>query len=148
MRSRWGAVPGVDPIGFAEDLRQSYSDAALTVVPIREGGGTKIKVLESMMYGRACVCASHSLRGYEEVLKHNESIYVAPDDDALIEGCVSLLNAPAKRAELAKVGGQQVREHFSLDRFTNIVVESVDKVCGDKTAQGSATMNDSLLAAS
>lgn len=148
MRAAWGGMPGVDAIGFAEDLRQAYADAALTIVPIREGGGTKIKVLESMLYGRACVCASHSLRGYEHVLEHDHSICVAQDDTELIDGCVALLNDPDKRSALAAAGGRLVREHFSLQRFTNTVVESVDKVCGAKAADTGTAPNESFLAAS
>lgn len=133
MRSRWGAVPGVEPIGFADDLRQAYTDAAITVVPIREGGGTKIKVLESMMYGRACVSTDYSLRGYDHVLKHDRSIFVASDDTEFVEGCVRLLNDPAKRRALADEGGRLVREHFSLDRFMTTVDVSIDAVLGKNT---------------
>jgi glycosyltransferase involved in cell wall biosynthesis len=138
MRTAWSSAPGVEAIGFAEDLRQAYADSAITIVPIREGGGTKIKVLESMLYGRACVCASHSLRGYEHVLEHDRSILVAADDAALVQGCVSLLNDPAKRVAIANEGGRLVREHFSLQRFMDTVLNSVDKVCREGSASRQA----------
>lgn len=139
MRAKWGAVPGVEAVGFAQDLRQAYADAAVTVVPIREGGGTKIKVLESMLYGRACVCARHSLRGYEHVLTHNQSIYVADDDHGLIAGCVGLLNDPAKRAALAEAGGGEVRKHFSYARFADTVHTAIDGVFSPMTNQSADT---------
>lgn len=146
MRSRWGAIPGVDPIGFAEDLRQAYADAAITIVPIHEGGGTKIKVLESMLYGRACVCTPHSLRGYEHVLEHDRSIMIAPDDAAFVDHCVSLLNDPDKRSAIAREGGQLVREHFSVQRFIDTVHAAVDKVISGR-ATGDAAQGQRLFLA-
>lgn len=148
MRAKWGAIAGVDAIGFADDLRQAYADAAVTVVPIREGGGTKIKVLESMLYGRACVCDSHSLRGYEHVLEDGRSIIVAPDDAGLVDGCVSMLNDPEKRSAIAAEGGKLVREHFSLERFVGTVQASVDKVFGQSPEQDGNQADRSWLAAS
>src|SRR5690606_21015222 len=72
-RARWGAHAGVEVIGFVERLADAYGACALTVAPIFEGGGTKIKVLESLLYGRTCVVAPHAQRGYEHVLRHGES---------------------------------------------------------------------------
>lgn len=148
MRNRWGSVVGVRPIGFAEDLRQAYSDAAFTIVPIHEGGGTKIKVLESMLYGRCCVCAPHSLRGYEHVLENERSIIVADDAPALVDRCVSLLNDPAKRLAIAQEGERQVRKHFSVQHFMDTVLCAVDNVIGGQQTRGETGGNSSFLAAS
>jgi glycosyltransferase involved in cell wall biosynthesis len=46
---------GVELAGFVEDLRNEYAAAALVVVPLTSGGGTKLKVLEAMAMGRAVV---------------------------------------------------------------------------------------------
>lgn len=95
LKAKWSAVPGVEPVGYAEDLRDEYRQAAFAVAPIYEGGGTKIKVVEALHNGRVPLVHHHALRGYEHLLKHNESVYVGNDDQGLADGCVTLLNDPA-----------------------------------------------------
>lgn len=128
MKRRWANLPGVEPVGFVDDLKDAYRSAAFSVVPIWEGGGTKIKVLESLAYGRTCVVADHSLRGYGSVLKHGESVWSAADGDGLTAGCLELLRRPDLRAKLADAGRALVAEHFSVERFNDIVRRAVDHV--------------------
>ena len=55
QRLRWEAIDGVQPVGYVDDLADEYRRCAFTVAPIFEGAGTKIKVLESLAFGRACL---------------------------------------------------------------------------------------------
>jgi len=143
MKDAWGKVPGVEPVGFVDDLRTAYEACAFTVVPIWEGGGTKIKVLESLLYGRTCVVARHSLRGYESVLAHGESLYVADDRNALVAGCLELLRQPDARARLADRGRPLVTRHFSVERFQRTVHEAIDRVL-DETRLASIPITSAL----
>lgn len=127
-RRRWGGVAGVEPVGFAENLRDEYARAAFTVAPVFEGGGTKIKVLESLAFGRTCVLTRHAHRGFEHVLRHAESLWVGDDDAELAQGCVELLRAPDRAGAMAEVGQRLVAEHFTFDRFRGIVEETVRNV--------------------
>src|SRR5262249_28020929 len=54
-RQRWSALGGTHVDGPVDDLNSAYERSALTIAPVFWGGGTKIKVLESLAYGRACV---------------------------------------------------------------------------------------------
>jgi glycosyltransferase involved in cell wall biosynthesis len=127
QQDRWGAVPGVVPVGFIEDLRSEYGRCAFTVVPVFEGGGTKIKVLESLRYGRTVVAASHSCRGYTDILRHGEALWEAPDEDAIVEGCIRLLREPGLREKMAEAGCRLVRRHYSCERFQQVVRETVER---------------------
>ncbi len=128
QKHRWGAVAGVVPVGFVEDVREEYERCAFTVVPIFEGGGTKIKVLESLRYGRTLVAVSHSCRGYGTVLRHLEAVWVAEDEEALVQGCTRLLVEPALRDRMAQAGCRTVREHYNTESFQRIVQETVQRV--------------------
>ena len=130
MRSRWGAIPGVEPIGFVLDLGEEYARSAFTVAPIYEGGGTKIKVLESLNRGRTVAMMRHSLRGYEHALRHGEDVWVADSDADLAEGCVRLLASPDLRDAYAAHGAVQARA-FSFSRFCEIVKSTVERVTAD-----------------
>lgn len=128
QKRRWRAVEGVVPVGFVEDLREEYERCAFTVVPIFEGGGTKIKVLESLQYGRTLVGTAHSCRGYEDTLRHLESIWIAPDEESVVEGCLRLLNDPDLRVAMAEAGHDVVERHYSCDAFQRAVREAIECV--------------------
>ena len=128
MRSRWAMHNGVQPIGYTEALDDEYRRSSITVVPVFEGGGTKIKILESLMNNRPCVVAKHSQRGYEHILKHKESLWVADNDTALAEGCITLLKDAKMRNELAAYGRDVVTENFSRSSFNSIVEKAVESI--------------------
>jgi glycosyltransferase involved in cell wall biosynthesis len=131
QKRRWDAVPGVVPVGFVEELRQEYDRCAFTVVPIFEGGGTKIKVLESLRHGRTVVAASHSCRGYEDVLQHLDAAWIAPDEAAIAAGCIRLLKESVLRDRMAERGCRLVRQHYSYDRVRQVVCEAIGCVAID-----------------
>jgi hypothetical protein len=53
-------IEGVEVAGFVDDLEEEYRRALFSVIPIWEGGGTKIKILESLAFDRTCVVAAPS----------------------------------------------------------------------------------------
>lgn len=128
LRDAWSRTPGVEAIGFAEDLSDEYAQCAFTVAPLFEGGGTKIKVLESLAYGRTAVVTPHAQRGYESALRHEESLWVAPDEDSLVRGCTTLLAEPESRERMARIGSEIVEREFSFDRFAGEVRQTIDSI--------------------
>jgi glycosyltransferase involved in cell wall biosynthesis len=134
QQRRWGAIAGVTPVGCVEELGGEYDRCAFTVVPVFEGGGTKIKVLESLYHGRTLVATSHACRGYGDVLKHLDALWVAPDERAFAAGCIHLLRAPALRQEMAARGADLVGRHYSYDRFEQAVCAAVARVAGKHQA--------------
>jgi polysaccharide biosynthesis protein PslH len=84
--------------GFVPDLRPFVHDAAVYVVPLRAGSGTRLKVLEAMALGKAIVTTSIGSEGI--ALRHGESALYADDADAFAGAVVSLLEAPQWRARL------------------------------------------------
>ena len=63
LAKEWSHVPGVSILGFVDNLTELYAGALATVVPIYSGGGTCIKVLESMAYSRVCLSSEFGARG-------------------------------------------------------------------------------------
>ncbi|MEM9347280.1 MAG: glycosyltransferase family 4 protein [Planctomycetota bacterium] len=136
QKRRWGASPGVEVAGFVPDLSDAYREASFTVCPIYEGGGTKIKVLESLAYNRACVTTEHSLHGYEHVLKDKESLRVVRTDEEMVQAVLELFEQPSFAATMAEHGRKLVMDHFSFNRFAGVVQETVEKVLSKKDSSG------------
>ncbi|MBL0927127.1 MAG: glycosyltransferase [Phycisphaerales bacterium] len=130
-RADWAARPGVRVIGKVPRVEDAYLPAALSIAPIHHGGGTKIKVLESLALGRACVLTRHSQRGYEHLLRHGESLWVGDTDEDLAEGCVALLKDPARRRAMAQRGGEIVARHFSFSAIESEVRSTVERLTAD-----------------
>lgn len=138
-RHRWEAAPGVVVEGWVEDLRAAYDGAAMTIAPIYWGGGTKIKVLESLAFGRTCVLTPHALRGFGDVVRHNESLWCARDEVAFADGCIQLLVDPLRRQALAAHGQRVVNQHFNINRFTQVVAAAIERV-GQSAARRSQSI--------
>ncbi len=126
-RERWTAVPGVELVGFVEDLRDAYRDCAFVVVPIWSGGGTNIKVLEASMYGRTCVVSQPAHRGYTKILRANESLLVGATSQELAAHCIELLRQPQRCAALAEQAARVVAVVFSYARFSKVVMDTAEQ---------------------
>ena len=70
--------------GFVPDLRPLVHAAAVYVVPLRAGSGTRLKVLEAMALGKAIVTTSIGSEGI--VLRHGRSALYADDADDVRQG--------------------------------------------------------------
>ena len=63
LRDRLSAHEGVDVLGLVADLPATLAAARVVVVPIWEGGGTRLKVLEALAAGRAVVSTALGASG-------------------------------------------------------------------------------------
>ena len=75
--------------GSVPDLEPYYRRAPLVVVPMRLGGGTRIKVLEALAHGKALVTTSIGAEGLS--LARGEALEIADGADAFADACVRLL---------------------------------------------------------
>ena len=113
LRETMEATRNVKVVGAVDDLASEYMRAAFCVVPIFEGSGTKIKVLEALMYGRAVVATEHSAYGYEKLLDHG--LWRARSVAELVDACVGLLDSPTRRNACGALGYEIVKSDFSFE---------------------------------
>jgi len=123
--TKWRKVANVEILGQVEDLSPEYERALFTIAPVYWGGGTKIKVLESLGRGRACVVSPHALYGVGAHIRHGDSVLCAASDEEFAEACLKLLRSERLRKSLAMGGEQVIREHFSVTGFNAAVAEVV-----------------------
>lgn len=127
-RQAWGALDGVEPIGYVDDLGAEYARCLFTVAPIFHGGGTKIKVLESLAHRRACVVTTHVHRGFGDELPAGTVLTVADSPATFADRCVELLTDPEQARRQADQGVEIVRNRFSFDRFAGVVERTLGEV--------------------
>lgn len=114
-------TPAVQPLGFVNAMPDAYRPAAFAIAPVYTGGGTKLKVAEAAAHARACVCTDHSYRGYERIFSPDQHLLVAHDDQAMAQHCLTLLNDPARCAQMGRAAAHQAAQHLSWPAFRSIL---------------------------
>ena len=105
------AGPGVQITGTVPDVRPALARAAVVVVPLRVGSGTRIKILEAMAMGKAVVSTAIGCEGLD--VRDGEHLVVADDADGFAATVVQLLRDPALRARLGAAGRALVEREYS-----------------------------------
>jgi glycosyltransferase involved in cell wall biosynthesis len=113
-------VPGVEIVGAVDDLQREYHKALFCVAPVHEGSGTKVKVLEALMYGKALVSSPHAMRGFSG-LAQRSGVLTAADAAAMTAHCVRLFQEPTTALELGTMGAQAIDESHSPASFARRV---------------------------
>lgn len=102
--------PGVTVTGWVPDIRAHIAAAAVYVVPLRIGGGTRLKVLEAMAMRSAIVSTRLGCEGFP--LDGQEIIIFADDAPAFADATVALLRDPARRARQGEAGRLFVEANY------------------------------------
>lgn len=106
----YGELPGVTVTGGVEDVRPYYRRSWLQVVPLRIGGGTRLKIVESLAIGTPVVSTSIGAQGLG--LEHGENILLADTQEAFASEVVRLLQSPPLREHLRRSGINTANERF------------------------------------
>jgi sugar transferase (PEP-CTERM/EpsH1 system associated) len=106
-------VPGVEVTGEVPDIRPHLQRAAVIVVPIRMGSGTRFKVVEGLAMAKPMVSTTVGCEGID--VRDGEHLLVADTPDALAAAIVRLLEDPALGAQLGEAGRRLVEDKYSWD---------------------------------
>lgn len=105
------ARPGIEFTGFVPDLRPHLAEAAAVVVPLRLGGGTRLKIVEAMAMGKAIVSTSLGAEGIEAVPGRDLLIEDRPEGFA---GEVNrLLAEPALSAQIGQAARRLAERKYA-----------------------------------
>jgi glycosyltransferase involved in cell wall biosynthesis len=128
---RRAAQRGIRVTGTVEDVRPYVAEAAVYVVPLRIGGGTRLKILEALAMGKAIVSTGVGAEGLP--LVDGEHFLAADSRAAMARGVVSLLRNPARRAALGAAGRTLVERCHSWER----VAGDFEQLCKEATYHAS-----------
>lgn len=92
-----GTVPSV-----AEHLRQAW----VLVVPLRMGGGTRLKIYEGMAMGRAIVSTSIGAEGLD--VRNGKDIILADEAETFADAVITLLCEPEMRKRYERAAAETV----------------------------------------
>lgn len=110
-RTRFERVPGVECAGFVEDLGAALASPACLVVPLRIGGGTRLKILDAWAAGKAMVSTSVGCEGLET--QDGTNILIRDEPGAFADAVVDLLDHPAERKRIGEAARRTVEAAYS-----------------------------------
>ena len=115
--------------GYVEDIRPVVGGSAACVVPIREGSGTRLKILEAMALGVPVISTSKGAEGLDVV--DHQHLLLADSPDEFVTKTKAVLQDAALRERLILAARQLVKRHYDWpsigQQFVELVESTVDR---------------------
>jgi glycosyltransferase involved in cell wall biosynthesis len=122
--------------GYVDDMRPLVAGAWVCVVPIRRGGGTRLKILEAMALGTPVVSTSKGAEGLDVV--HNHDILIANEPTEFASQVLHLLRDPALHRRLVANARHLVEQHYDWMRVGQHFVDIVEDVVHNRARGGTS----------
>ena len=102
--------PNVTLAGLVEDIRPDVDAAAAYIVPLRIGGGTRLKILDALSMSKAIISTSVGCEGLD--VEDGKTIVIADTPDAFVQAIVKVLADPAWADTIGRQGRQLVESRY------------------------------------
>lgn len=104
------SAPGATLVGRVNDIVAAIAAATVVIVPLRAGGGTRLKILEAMAVARPVVSTTIGAEGLG--MTDGEELCLADDPALFADRVVGLLRDPEVANRLGARGRTAVQERF------------------------------------
>ena len=104
---------GIQVTGTVPDVRPHLWGASVSIVPLRIGGGTRLKIYESMAAGTAVVSTTVGAEGLD--VSSPENILLADTPQTFADACLRLLDDAQQRRRVSAAAHELVSTRFSWD---------------------------------
>jgi glycosyltransferase involved in cell wall biosynthesis len=128
LRAAAAKAAGAEVTGTVDDVRPYLERAAVVVVPVRVGGGTRLKIFEALAMGKALVSTTVGAEGLPLVA--GEHYLRADAPEAFAAAVVELLRTPGRRDELGAAGRALVTERHGWP----VVARAFEQRCREAAA--------------
>lgn len=123
--------PLISITGTVPDVRPYLWNSTVSIVPLRVGGGTRLKIFEAMAAKTPVVSTTIGAEGLP--LKHGETIRIADTAQAFASECLDLLSDSESRTRMAEDALGLIRARFSWGQVARRFEETL------RSVQSSAT---------
>ncbi len=127
LQRKVARYPWATLVGEVADVRPHVARAALVVVPLRIGGGSRIKILEAMAMKKTVVSTSVGAEGL--AVEDGKHLGIADTPQVFADRVVELLDSPQERLRLGINGRRLVEERYSWDRIAEALESAWFTAC-------------------
>jgi glycosyltransferase involved in cell wall biosynthesis len=118
-------LPGVELLGYVDDLREFSARLGAAVVPLWHGAGVKLKTLTFMAAGVPVAGTPVALEGIEA--ESGRHCLAADDPGGLAKALVRLVEEPSMARRVGAEGRRLVAENYTWERVGPRFVEAVER---------------------
>jgi glycosyltransferase involved in cell wall biosynthesis len=126
FRNRLSLTPGVEFTGTVPDIRPVVAGAAVSVVPLRIGTGTRLKILEAAAMGRPVVSTTVGAEGLD--FKAGEEIVIADEPEKMAREVAALLADNTRASRIAAAARLRVERDYSLAALGQSIDAAMDLI--------------------
>jgi polysaccharide biosynthesis protein PslH len=124
------AGPNVVVTDTVPDVRPYVRKAAVFVVPLRMGGGTRLKVLEGLAMEKAVVSTSLGCEGID--VTDGEQLLIMDDPRAFADAVLALLNDQTRARTLGRQGREFVERQYKWETVVNRLENFYDRLLAER----------------
>ena len=112
--------------GYLEDIRPIISESCVCVVPLRMGGGTRLKILEAMALGTPVISTSKGAEGLN--IEAGTHLLIADTPQEFAALTIKLLHDRELRRTLAKNAASLVKEKYDWTKIGQTLCKTIDNL--------------------
>ncbi len=126
MRSAAAENKDIEITGTVKDIHDFLEIPSVFVLPIKLGGGTRLKILEAFASGRPVVSSSKACEGIDCI--DGKHLLIAKEPQEFAELVISIWYDSERLQKLCKEALQLVEESYSWDYASRCMEPSIDKL--------------------
>lgn len=123
---------GVEVAGFVDDVKAEIAKASVVIVPLRIGGGTRLKILEAMAMGKAIISTRLGAEGID--VEHEKDILLADTPEEFAQQVARALADPELCARLGAAARETAVARYSWRASAEKMATLLEAVLQDERA--------------
>ena len=121
----------IDGLGYLDDATDEISSWSTMIVPIRVGGGTRVKIAEA--FSRRCPVVSTTLGAFGYEVTDGVELVLADNSESFANACVRLINDRVLATKLSDTAWTRFLREWTWDSIGGSV-EEVVRMCIDSAS--------------
>ncbi|BCU79577.1 glycosyltransferase family 4 protein [Luteolibacter sp. LG18] len=122
----YGSLPGVEFVGEVPDVRPFYQKAWLQMVPLRIGGGTRLKIAEGLAMANPVVSTTLGAQGLN--LVHERELLLGDTPEAFAAAIVRYLRDPELRQRHGRAGRDTILSTYTWEALGRSIGRRIDSL--------------------
>jgi glycosyltransferase involved in cell wall biosynthesis len=144
LQRRFAGVSGIEFTGMVPEVRVELEKAAVCVVPLRIGSGTRLKILEAAAMGKPVVSTRIGAEGLN--FQDRSEILLVDEPSEFAQAVASLLASPGQRSAIGLRARARVEREYSLAALRRAIREALANLAheNETSSKGAAEREHSL----
>jgi len=121
MAREWG--DGVEPLGRLDEVGPEMATWSATIIPVRAGAGTRIKLAEA--FARRCPVVATALGAYGYDVHDGEEVFIADEPERFASRCLDLIRLPERARGMADRAHHRFLQSWTWESYATVVEDAV-----------------------